>query len=51
MSRTVQQPPARTGPAPKPKPEPRTKRLDLDLLAIARQRKLDAGILPGVPFH
>jgi hypothetical protein len=44
------------GPVPKPllTPPLRTpppKRLDLDLLTVLRKRKVDAGILPGVPFH
>jgi hypothetical protein len=51
MNRVAVQPyPART-PGPSPKPRPQTKRLDVDLLTILRQRKVDAGILPGLPFH
>jgi hypothetical protein len=41
----------RRGPVPKPLRTPPPKRLDLDLLTVLRKRKLDAGILPGLPFH
>jgi hypothetical protein len=52
MHRPSAQPPARQPmQAPKPSLKPLTKRLDLDLLAIARRRKADAGIQPGIPFH
>jgi hypothetical protein len=39
------------GPVPKPLLTPPPKRLDLDLLTVLKNRKSDAGILPGVPFH
>jgi hypothetical protein len=48
--------PARSGgttplpPAPLPKVPP-GKHLDAVLLALVQSRKLEAGVLPGVPFH
>ncbi|MDX6442641.1 MAG: hypothetical protein QOE43_2370, partial [Gaiellaceae bacterium] len=35
---------------PLPKLQP-GKHLDAVLLAVVRRRKLDAGVMPGVPFH
>ena len=49
--------PASTGgtsplsPAPLPKLPPGEKHLDAALLAMARHRKLELGIMPGVPFN
>jgi hypothetical protein len=37
-------------PAPLPKVPP-GKHLDAVLLALVQQRKVEAGVLPGVPFH
>jgi hypothetical protein len=34
-----------------PKVPPGEKHLDAMLLALVQRRKLDAGVLPGVPFH
>jgi hypothetical protein len=38
-------------PSPPPLPKQPVKRLDVDLLNVLRKRKLDAGILPGLPFN
>jgi hypothetical protein len=38
-------------PAPLPKRPRGEKHLDAMLLAIVRQRKLELGVLPGVPFN
>jgi hypothetical protein len=37
-------------PSPLPKVPP-GKHLDAVLLALVQQRKAEAGVLPGVPFH
>jgi hypothetical protein len=40
--------------APPPQPLPKVppgKHLDAVLLAVVRRRKLDTGVMPGVPFH
>ncbi len=36
---------------PLPKVPAGEKHLDATLLAIVKRRKLDVGVLPGVPFH
>jgi hypothetical protein len=42
--------PAPSPPAP-PIPKIPAKQLDVDLLNVLRRRKIDAGILPGIPFN
>jgi hypothetical protein len=49
--------PARTGgtsplpPAPLPKLPRDEKHLDAALLAVVRRRRLELGVLPGIPFN
>jgi hypothetical protein len=57
MERSISSDPVSAGgstmlpPAPLPKLPRGEKHLDAMLLAIVQQRKVEDGVLPGVPFH